>query len=56
MAPIVKMTRKLSGRNKPTWDEGLSDADPETLSADLNIPKEFVSQMLEVFREFDKVM
>ena len=60
VAPIVSMGRKLSRREElaeesedeeDTGDDGLDD-----ITAQLDIPLDFISQMKEAFYTFDKVV
>ena len=61
VSPIVNITRKLSRREKTEdWDQydvNVVDVDDEEKEDPKlhGIPTEFVSQMKEVFKEFDKV-
>ena len=59
MAPIVKIGRKLSRREKTEDDreeECVYDFNhQEVINTDLNIPADFISQMREAFSLFDKV-
>ena len=57
VSPIVNITRKLSRREKTEdWDQYDVNVVEEKEDPKLHgIPTEFVSQMKEVFKEFDKV-
>ena len=56
VSPIVNITRKLSRREKAenNWDD-VNVVDEDEDQRLQGISPEFVSQMKEVFKEFDKV-
>ena len=58
VAPIVNITRKISRREKDDYEETEDiddDVDDEKVDNLGDVSDEFISQMREVFKEFDKV-
>ena len=59
VAPIVSMGRKLSRREErdeeSEHEDDAGDDDLEVITAQLDIPLDFISQMKEAFYTFDKV-